>query len=200
MTDLQTCEHWHTGSVVRLVVSCQSTYSTFSFSLYAFQLRAVFTIPHQQPVHSCAADWRYCTPFNANCINMQMLADTNTHAFLLAAGGAQPLSQLLCVEALSLSPPAARKHCSSLVGISGARRSPTEQTGPSVPRASLKQGLRANPSFDSVKPHCVSPHCAAPAAAPSCFLCSGKKKACGAAGADESFFKAFKVSEGIPLK
>lgn len=98
------CERWHTGSVVRLVVSRQSTHSTFSFLSLAVGFIALITIPHQQPLQSKTHTNKHVLQRkHIHCISMQILADTNTRTFRLAAGGVQRLSQLL--YAVSLLPP-----------------------------------------------------------------------------------------------
>lgn len=103
----------YAGSVVKLVVSCQSTFVAFSFRP-GFQRRAVTTIAQPasrkkkkiSPVTCEPVTTLYAHPQGKHilCINMQMLADTQTHTFQLSAGSVQRLSQLLYRVSLSLHP------------------------------------------------------------------------------------------------
>lgn len=98
----------HAGSVVRRVVSCQST---FSLPISDFQLRAVIAIPPQPPSNLSSRT----LPVNmlhsplqhkhTHCINMQIVADTQTRTFQLAAGSVQRLSQPLYRASLCVLPP-----------------------------------------------------------------------------------------------
>lgn len=107
------------------------------------------------------------------CTNKCKCLQTHKHTH---SSSQQAVSQLLYRVSLSVSllPPSFGKQCSSLAWKSGARHSPTGDTVQSVLWASLKQPVRANPSLDSVKPHCMLPRCGAPAAPLSSFYAQEK--------------------------
>lgn len=96
--------------MVRLVASCQSTSTLSLFSLRfstscccynpsSASLESIPSYAHLEHTLRCSTHKRI------HCINMQILADTQTHTFRLAAGSVHPLSQLLYRVSVSLLPP-----------------------------------------------------------------------------------------------
>lgn len=94
-------EHWHTRSVVRLVVSGWSPLSLLSlfFSLFfSFMLSLQSLVSHEHTIHPSAHKHIYC-------INMQILADTNTHTYSRSQQAVCSDWVSYCTGCLSLSSP-----------------------------------------------------------------------------------------------
>ena len=118
--DNERCERWHTGFVVKLLVSFQSTHSTFSFlsMVFSFTLSLRSLIRHECTLHPSTHKSCLYSVLTCKCLQ----TDKHTH---------WRSRQAVCRESATVqgvSPLTVGKQCSSLVQNSGARHSPIEQT------------------------------------------------------------------------